>query len=334
MVRMRYRILTMVQMAVPVLLSLIATPRLVAQPTTGRSPATQSTRQAPQSLAEIDEAGVRMRFDVASVKPNRSGVEAYSLFPLGPGDAYASNGGFFSATNQPLIVYVRFAYKLAPADLPGLPAWVYNDRFDIEARAQGNPTKDQMRRMMQSLLADRFKLITHTERQTKPAFNLVLVKAGHTGPQLQMHSEKNGSCTATSQTRGAADVPTPPSSKSGLQLPEFPCGSIGQVRASTPDNGRIGGRSVTMERIAGFLTSPYTGVDRPVLDATGLTGTFDFSLEWSLPRDPTVPAVSQREDTGITIIAALKEQLGLTLKSTTSVIAVLVVDHIEQPSPN
>ena len=89
-----------------------------------------------------------------------------------------------------------------------------------------------------------------------------------------------------------------------------------------------------MERIAAFLTSPYTGLDRPVLDATGLKGTFDFSLEWSLPQDPTQPAGVQSEDTGPTIIAALKEQLGLTLKSTTTTAAVLVVDHIEQPSPN
>ena len=88
-----------------------------------------------------------------------------------------------------------------------------------------------------------------------------------------------------------------------------------------------------MERIAAFLTNPYTELDRPVLDGTGLRGTFDFSLEWSL-RDPTLPAGSQREDTGPTILQALEEQLGLTLKSTTATVVVLVVDHIEQPSPN
>src|SRR6266571_55059 len=175
--------------AVLVLVPLTATPRLLAQGRAGQSPAIESVSPVPQSLAEIEAAGIQLAFDVTSVKPNRSSAEAYSRFPLGPGDAYAPNGGFLLATNQPLIVYIRFADKLSQTDLPGLSAWVYDDRFDIEARAQGNPTKDQVRRMMQSLLADRFKLITHTERQTKPAFNLVLAKAGRTGPQLQAHSE-------------------------------------------------------------------------------------------------------------------------------------------------
>jgi hypothetical protein len=123
-------------------------------------------------------------FEVASVKPNRSDAPASSRFPLGPGDAHVP-GRLFLATNQPLIVYLRFAHKCGQSDLLGLPAWVSNDRFDIEARAEGNPTKDQMRLMMQSLLVDRFKLVTHTERQTKPAFNLVLAKAGKPGRSFE-----------------------------------------------------------------------------------------------------------------------------------------------------
>ena len=122
-----------------------------------------------------------MAFDVASVKPNKSDAPANSRFPMGPGDAYVPDGGLFSASNQPLIVYLRFAYKLGQSDLLDLPAWVYNDRFDIEARAQGNPTKDQTRLMMQSLLADRFKLTKHTETRTRPVFDLVLSKAGEPG---------------------------------------------------------------------------------------------------------------------------------------------------------
>jgi uncharacterized protein (TIGR03435 family) len=128
-------------------------------------------------------------FEIASVKPNTSNAPANSRFPLGPGDAYVP-GSLFSATNQPLIVYLRFAYKLGQGALLGLPGWVYNDRFDIEARAEATPTKDQVRLMMQSLLADRFRLFTHTEKQTEPVFHLVMAKAGKTGPQLKAHSEK------------------------------------------------------------------------------------------------------------------------------------------------
>jgi uncharacterized protein (TIGR03435 family) len=274
---------------------------------------------APSAQAQ---AGARMAFDVASVKPDVSDAPATSRFPLGPGDGYAP-GGFFSATNQPLIVYLRFAYKFGQADLPDLPAWVYNERFDIEARAQESPTKDQMRLMMQSLLSDRFKLTMHTQRQIKPVFNLVVAKAGRTGPRLQAHSE-NQSCSTASTS----------SSISSLQLPPIACGSIGPVPASEPGRGRLVGRSVTIGRIAGFLMNPFTGVDRPVLDRTGLTGTFDFSLEWSLAPDSAQPFGSQSEDTGPTFLEALQQQLGLRLKSTKGPVDVVVIDHVEHPTEN
>lgn len=208
-------------------------------------------------------------FEVASVKANRSDAPAGSRYPLGPGDAYVPNGDFFTATNQELIVYLRFAFKLGQSDLLGLPGWVYKERFDIEARAQGNPTKDQVRLMMRALLADRFKLITHTETRKRPVFHLVLVKAGKIGPQLRADLDECATGSA-------------PSSTPGLQLPPMACGSMGQIPASAPGLGRLGGRRVTVARIAGFLTNPFTGVDRPVLDRTGLAGTFDFSLEWSV----------------------------------------------------
>jgi uncharacterized protein (TIGR03435 family) len=273
------------------------------------------------ALSAQTPAGVRMAFDVASVKPDMSDAPASSRFPLGPGDGYAP-GGFFSATNQPLVVYLRFAYKLGQSDLPGLPAWVYNERFDIEARAQGSPTKDDMRLMMQSLLADRFKLIVHTQRQTKPVFNLVVAKAGKTGPQLHAHSE-NDSCSTASAP-----------STSGLQLPPIPCGSIGPIPASASGRGRLVGRAVTTGRIAGVLMNPFTGVDRPVLDRTGLAGTFDFSLEWSLAPDSAQPLGSQTEDTGPTFLEALQQQLGFRLKSTKGPVDVLVMDHVEHPTEN
>jgi uncharacterized protein (TIGR03435 family) len=339
MVTMEIRepITTAAIVALASLLTLLTTPSLMAQAPAGQSSIQSTARQAPQSLTDVKAAGIRIAFDVASVKPNMSNVPGYSRFPMGPGDAYVPNGAFFSATNQALIVYLRFAYKLGSSDLLGLPAWVYSDRFDIEARAQGNPTKDQVRLMMQSLLVDRFKLTTHTERQTKPVFNLVLAKAGILGPQLQTHSD-DGSCSTTStpQTPKTAPLaaPTTPSSISGLQLPPIPCGSVGQIAASTSDRGRLGGRSVTIARIASFLSNPYTGVDRPVIDRTSLTGTFDFSLEWSLAPNSTQPPDSPPSDTGPTFLEALQDQLGFKLKSTTGSVDVLVIDHVERPSPN
>src|SRR5262249_893700 len=96
----------------------------------------------------------------------------------------------------PLVNYVRFAYKLLPyspeqrdAMLAHVPKWVSTDEYAINAQAEGNPAKDQMRLMVQSLLADRFKLSVHFERQEAPVLSLVLDKPGKTGAKLYPHSK-------------------------------------------------------------------------------------------------------------------------------------------------
>ena len=88
-----------------------------------------------------------------------------------------------------------------------------------------------------------------------------------------------------------------------------------------------------MERIAGFLKNPFTGVDRPVLDRTGLSGAFDFSLEWSLEPDIASPP-DQAAATGPNFLEALQKQLGLKLVATTAPGDVLVIDRIEHPDGN
>src|SRR5580704_11837095 len=114
----------------------------------------------------------KMEFDVASVKQNKSDGQSISNIPLGPGAVYTPTGGFFSATGFPLVTYIAFAYKLMGNDfqslLAQLPGWATTDRYDIQARAQGDPTKDQMRLMMRSVLEDRFKLTMHTEPREVP----------------------------------------------------------------------------------------------------------------------------------------------------------------------
>jgi len=87
-----------------------------------------------------------------------------------------------------------------------------------------------------------------------------------------------------------------------------------------------------MTRIASFLMTPFTGVDRPVLDRTGLTGSFDMSVEWSLPPDRAQSPTSQVEDAGPTFLEALREQLGLRLEPTKAPVEVLVIDHVEKPT--
>jgi uncharacterized protein (TIGR03435 family) len=265
----------------------------------------------------------RPEFDAASVRRNKSTAPATSLFPLGPGDAFVP-GSLFSAVNQPLIAYLRFAYKLGQGDLLGLPAWVYSDTFDIQARAPGGAPKDQMRLMMRALLADRFKLTTHMEPENRPVFNLVLAKPQRTGPQLR----RDPDCS------GASPI------AAGVDLPSIPCGSLGPVSGSTPEKGRLAGRGVTIARIAAILSNPFTGVDRPVLDRTGLAGSYDFSVEWSLARDRALlPDAGQNlgidtGDDGPAFPEALEKQLGLKLVSTTGPVDVLVIDRVEPPQDN
>ncbi len=144
----------------------------------------------------------KLEFEVASVKPNKSDAPATANNPLGPGNVYSPYGGLFQATNCPLYVYILFAYKIMGNQEQFLrtqmPAWVMTEHFDIQARAEGNPDKDQMRLMMRYLLADRFKLAIHYETRQVPVFALVQLKAGKTGPTLQPHPA-DSPCSAVPQ---------------------------------------------------------------------------------------------------------------------------------------
>jgi len=275
-------------------------------------------------------------FEVTSVKSNRTEAPATTIFPLGPGDAYAANGGRFRATNQPLIAYLRFAYRLGQRDLLDLPRWVYDERFDIDARANGEPTKDQMRALMRSLLKDRFKLVAHTEQRTQPIFDLELATPGRTGPQLRAHHTEE--CVAAIEPQFTTLAPSQPARRSPsiFQLPTLPCGSVGFVTIGTPagDRVRIVGNGEPMDRIAEALKSPPTGIDRYIRDRTGLSGTFDLSLEWSVVPDTVQAPITVQDDMPPRFLEALKTQLGLTLSSTRGPVDVLVVDRVERPEEN
>lgn len=288
-----------------------------------------------------------MAFDVASVKADKSGSEKRSSNILGfnAGPTFSPTGGLFSVTNYPLINYMIFAYKLPPNSfrlMSGLPEWanINGEKFDVDARAAGNPTKDQYRLMTQSLLADRFKLAIHHETRQMPVLALVLLKAGETGPQLQRHSGDQPCSDAPTPGHGLprSTPPTPPSAPSStanLQLEPIPCGIVIALPPSRGGRVRIGGRNVTMEQIGRSLGGD-DAIDRPVIDRTGLSGTFDFAFEWSqhitFPGPP--PPDFQPDSDGPPLALALAKQLGLTLKSQTGPVDIIVVDHVARPSEN
>jgi uncharacterized protein (TIGR03435 family) len=205
-------------------------------------------------------AGGKMVFDTASVHEStaESPHEFGANFPLGPGDVYNPNGGHFRAANLPLVVYIKFAYKITDNQeqflLPQLPNWVTTISFDIEATAQGNPTKDQMRLMMQSLLADHFRLAIHYETRRVPAFELLVNQPGTLGPLLQRHPD-DSPCPTTFRSPSPMDPPQTIDSR-------FPatCGGILGMDPSAPGRFRAGARNVPMGLIASSMTGGASGL--------------------------------------------------------------------------
>lgn len=277
-------------------------------------------------------AGGRMSFEVASIRPSEPGKFTPPTFPLSPDNSFRPNTGIFSA-DFPLIVYIEFAYKLWPtgaerdAMLAHQPRWVAADNFTIHARLAGNPTKDQIRLMMQALLADRFKLAIHFETRTVPVFALTLAKPGTRGPNLRPHSE-GPPCDrvvndSTTNTRTAKPDVYPRE-----------CEVYGLL-GRTDHMLMAGSRNTTMGLIAASLTSFPDGLSRPVVDRTGLTGRYDFTIEWTPEQNGSAGAeASQPEPQGTTFLEAVTEQLGLKLEPTKAPIKVPVIDHVERPSEN
>jgi bla regulator protein BlaR1 len=276
-------------------------------------------------------AGGKMIFEVASVKPASVPSVMRDGYAMDAGNSYRFTGGRFSAV-FPLISYIDFGWKLilTPNERRALsthlPEWVGTDRFEIIARAPiSNPTKDQMRLMVQSLLADRFGLVLHFETRTIPVLSLEVAKAGKLGSQLRLHSE---------------GPPCPDLSSPGVEpqydLNVFPviC-ELYSAQALANGSQRWAARNTTMEVLAGMIPVMPTMVDRPVVDHTGLTGNFDFTIEFAPARRPA-PANgdAQPDPDGPSIFEALKEQLGLKLEQTKSPRHVLVIDHVERPSKN
>ena len=283
----------------------------------------------PAAIAQSSlEPQAKLKFDVASVKKTKSGGKATSNIPLTPGKAYSPNGGRLSATNQSVFTCILFAYKVSLTEawdqFKQLPQWARTESFDIQARTDiPNPTKDQMRQMMQSLLEERFKLATHRETRQVPIFALVLAKPGKLGPQLKPH--RADSPCSTDSTNQPSPISAPLATLLGIWPNQ--CGDGDEI--SSPHRMRAGARDVTLAHIAGWL-SGEGDTYLPIIDKTGLTGTFDVILEFAPEHDPTTDT-----DTSVpTFPQALQDQLGLKLEKQNGNATFFVIDHIEQPSEN
>lgn len=254
-------------------------------------------------------------FAVASVKPNKSGG--------GPMFMGFQPGGRFRATNASLRELVSLAFApdqpLPNFQIVGASGWTTSDRFDIDAKADENPTRETGREMLRALLADRFKVVAHTETRPLLIFTLVVNRPdGKLGPQL---TKTTVDCAALRAARGNSPSLPPPPPGPGARLP---CGFAGGFN-------RIAGGDITMAQLVTLLSRPLNEV---VVDQTGLVGTFDVDLTWTPDQSPNItlpgaPPLPPIDPNGPSIFTAVQEQLGLKLIPTKGPVNVLVIDRRE-----
>ena len=279
-------------------------------------------------IAAAAAYGQSLTFEVASVKaappPEGGGMRVGTSD--GPG---SKDPGRWSCMNMSLENLLMTAFDVRPYELT-VPSWARTERFNIEAKVPAGATKDDMKGMIENLLVERFGLKYHRESKEMPGYELVVAKGG---PKL------TESVPVQEADAAAGGPPSgPPKFTMGANgFPEIPPGRAMSIMM----NGQGARRAVaeTMEALARNLAFQ---VGRPVVDATGLKGKYDFLLYWTSGQGPAGPPPSGAEgavpvagDSGPTIFTAIQQQLGLRLESKKATVQTVVVDKLEKtPSEN
>lgn len=258
--------------------------------------------------------------------------------PYGPDDNYIVTHGVLSAKNYPLLNLIVFAYKVPTAQgqalLASLPVWTNSELFDIEARTDNRDvTKDQLRLMVQALLADRFHLVIHREVREVNEYAAVLARPGKLGPNIRPHPADQPCSPIYVRPK---DTDPKPASDPRDFAGGFPlrCRTFGPGPATEPYYKTEGARDLPMETIVSTF-SGLGNLDRPIIDHTGLTGTYDWHIEFlpELPPDAHIPG-RPPDAFGPSFTEAVRNQLGIKLVPEKGPYDFLIVDHIEQPTEN
>jgi uncharacterized protein (TIGR03435 family) len=267
-------------------------------------------------------------FEVASIKPSKSG----GSFGAGGGKAMFekeipgwSSPDRFSARGEALLTLIQMAYGIHQArQISGGPNWIDSEEYDVEAKvdkAEADTLQKlspdqrniEQQRMLQALLADRCKMRVHHGTKLLPVYALVIAK---NGPKLRV--AKPGDAYSK-----------------GIQDEGHPAGA--ETLESGP--GQLTGQAIPIALLVQQLMDQPELDGRLVLDQTGLTGTYDFKLQWTPERLRSNPsqgpdAALPPDSSGPSLFAALQQQLGLRLESTKGPVDSVVIDHIERPSEN
>jgi uncharacterized protein (TIGR03435 family) len=286
---------------------------------------------------------------VASVKKNAGGF----------GGQIRIMPGNISVNGMPVRILIRQAYgQLQDFQLVGGPAWINQDRFDIEAKPEGGgPMSPQvLQSVFRQILEDRFALKAHKETRELPIYALMLVRSdGRLGPNLTPSSPE---CTTmiTSRGRGPAPGGAPADGRVGVAIARGgppPDGRGGPGRGPAPFDfnappvcgqrgGGFGGLRAGGMTMADFASMISGTAQRVVVDNTGLTGYYDFALNYTpsgdqLPQGPPppgAPPLPPIDPNGPSFFTALQEQLGLKLENQRGPVEVVVIDSIQQPTEN
>jgi uncharacterized protein (TIGR03435 family) len=285
------------------------------------TPAAVGALNPPPQTRQVAPPGTLPAFDAVSIRPNLAS---------GPG---ARSGGAmqpqrFVVQSATLKTIIRRAYG-RPGQAPGNtldlldqqvasgPEWVSSDKFDITATTTKLAEPAQMQLMVQRVLAERFRMRAHWEKREMPVYLLTMARPdSQPGPGMTLKSEAD--CA-----KGRRDGP-PPMFQPGVPAPPPNCGAI------QFGPGRLIAGGVPMEWLVSTFTNVpvVTGIDRPVLDRTGLKGSYAFTLTFAAPQN-TNPDPDRPQ-----FMTALQEQLGLKLESTRTPVDVLVIDSVARPSEN
>jgi len=262
-----------------------------------------------QAAAQSERPVARPLFEVASVKPNPPSALRHVIYP--------PTGNRFHTTDASVRLLIQYAYSVQTFEISAGPDWMNTAGYEIDAKAEGSPTRSEMRVMLQALLEDRFKLKLHRDMKKLPMYALVAGKGG-----VNLAKPKEGDCT---------DLGTVTSGKDQHPVTS-PCGDA--VLMGSPSGMEVRGRQIAMTDFTKLLSGI---VGRPVIDKIGVTGNFDINVEFACDEfTPGIPCPDQLEEPASkpSIIGALQRQLGLKLESAKAPVEVIVIDHLERPTEN
>jgi uncharacterized protein (TIGR03435 family) len=229
-------------------------------------------------------------FEVASITPCKPGTPQ----PPGQGDAMVRMvfpGGRFQVQAADLKFLMEWAYNIIPEQHSGGPSWMDDQRYDIVAKTEGDRTDAEMKLMLRALLAERFKLKFHTEKRE---MSIVAVSLGKGEPKL--FPPKDG------ETHSLRVIPN-----------------------MDPDHKRGSYRIVATRFAIDQLNDQFArALGRVIVNQTGLEGDFDFTLDFSFDEERPNPLDPSN------IINALRDQLGLTVKSQKGLADFYVIDSAEK----